>query len=71
MCLYSNCFTHVFFSGSSPKSKKGSAKKGKTPEPEPEPEPEVPAGPPPPEPGSEEWEFVDLALTGVSCPYFV
>ncbi|XP_062579929.1 sperm flagellar protein 2-like isoform X2 [Saccostrea cucullata] len=48
--------------GSSPKSKKGSGKKGKTPEPEPEPEPQEPTGPPPPEPGSEEWEFVDLPL---------
>nr|XP_022317151.1 sperm flagellar protein 2-like isoform X9 [Crassostrea virginica] len=48
--------------GSSPKSKKGSGKKRKTPEPEPEPEPQEPTGPPPPEPGSEEWDFVDLPL---------
>lgn len=48
--------------GSSPKSKKSSGKKHKTPEPEPEPEPQEPTGPPPPEPGSEEWEFVDLPL---------
>ena len=55
-----------FLPGSSPKSKgKGSGKK-KTPEPEPEPEPEEPTGPPPPQPGSEEWEFVDQKIEGVS-----
>ena len=56
--------------GSSPKSKgKGSGKK-KTPEPEPEPEPEEPTGPPPPQPGSEEWEFVDQKIEGVSMISF-
>lgn len=46
----------------SPKGKKGSGKKGKTPEPEPEPVPEEPTGPPPPAPGSEEWVFADMDI---------
>ena len=54
-----------FILGGSAKGKKGSGKKGKTPEPEPEPEPQEPTGPPPPEPGSEEWTFVDLNIKDV------
>ena len=66
MLNFSEQFSMTSLPGSSPKSKgKGSGKK-KTPEPEPEPEPEEPTGPPPPQPGSEEWEFVDQKIEGVS-----